>query len=195
VVVRPDGDAAWGLLSLAAAVAVAEVVDRIGGVRASIRWPNDVLVDGAKVAGILIETASGAAILGVGLNANVDPGALPRDLRTHATSLSAVVGRPVALDALLELLLERLSIWYATWARADPAVVAAWAARDATRGAAVVVRGPEGEVRGIAEGVDPDGALLVRTARGELQRVLAGDVEPAGQTAGTAPQASKPEHP
>jgi BirA family biotin operon repressor/biotin-[acetyl-CoA-carboxylase] ligase len=195
VIVRPDGDAGWGLLSLAAAVAVAETVERAAAARAAIRWPNDVIIAGAKVAGILIETAPGAAILGIGLNANNDPAALPAGVRTPATSLSVVLGQPVALDPLLELLLEQLATWYAAWARSDPAVVTAWSARDATRGTAVVVQGPDGAIGGVAEGVDSDGALLVRTARGEVQRVLAGDLEPAAPPAGTLPQASKPQHP
>jgi BirA family biotin operon repressor/biotin-[acetyl-CoA-carboxylase] ligase len=194
VIVRPDGDAEWGLLSLAAAVAVAEAVERAAGAPAAIRWPNDVLIGGAKVAGILIETAPGAAILGIGLNANIDPAALG-DLRTPATSLSAMLGHPVPLDALRDLVLECLATWYAAWAASDPAVSAAWSARDATRGMPVVVQGPDGTVRGVAEGVDGDGALLVRTAGGDVRRVLAGDLVPAAPGAGTVPQASKPQHP
>ncbi len=176
LLLRPDADAEWGLLSLTAAVAVAETVDRIAGVRSVIRWPNDVLIDGGKVAGILAETVPGAAIVGVGINADIDLDGLPHDLRTPAASLAAATGGPVVLSTLLDVLLERCAWWYAAWTRRDPAVAAAWSARDATRGTLVHVHGRDGVVEGVAEGIDTDGALLLRARGGGTRRIVAGDV-------------------
>jgi BirA family biotin operon repressor/biotin-[acetyl-CoA-carboxylase] ligase len=176
LLLRPAADAGWGWLSLATAVAVAEAVERAAGARSTIRWPNDVLIGGRKVAGVLIEVIPDAVVIGVGINANVDPGAFPDDLRAPVTSLVAAVGRPVALVALLETLLERCTSWYDAWSRRDPAVAAAWSDRDATRGTHVSVRGPGAMVEGWAEGVDVDGALLLRLSGGEIQRVIAGDL-------------------
>ncbi len=179
LVLRPGMDAGWGLLSLAAAVAVAEAVDLVAGVQSTIRWPNDVLIGGRKVAGVLIEATSDAVVVGIGINANVDPDARPHDLRTPATSLIAATGRPVALSALLDTLLERCAWWYGAWSRRDPAVAAAWAARDATRGTRVRVRDAGATLDGIAEGIDADGALRLRLSGGALRRVIAGDLTAA----------------
>jgi len=176
LLLRPDADAEWGLLSLAVAVAVAETVDRVAGVRSVIRWPNDVLIGTGKVAGILVEAVPGAAILGVGINADIDLHGLPDDLRTPATSLAAAAGRPVVLSTLLDVLLDRCAWWYAAWTRRDPAVAAGWSARDATRGTLVHVHGPEGMLEGVAEGIDTDGALLLRARGGGTRRIVAGDV-------------------
>lgn len=189
LLLRPDGDAEWGLLSLAVAVAVAETVDRIAGVRSMIRWPNDVLIDGGKVAGILAEAVSGAAIVGVGINADIDLHGLPDDLRTPAASLAAAAGGPVVLSTLLDILLERCAWWYAAWTRRDPAVAAAWSARDAIRGTRVNVHGADGMVEGVALGIDTDGALLLRMPGGQTRRIVAGDLDvPSSTRLSTAQQ-------
>ena len=143
------------LLPLRAAVAVAETVDS-----EEIKWPNDVWLDGRKVAGILVEgrPAEGWAVLGIGVN--VLPVEFPPDL--HAVALDD--GRSVSdvLSALLAALDHRLD--------ADD-VLPAWRQRDALRGRDV----SWGEGSGVAAGIDESGALLVDTATGRLA-LQAGEV-------------------
>lgn len=176
VLLRPAPRSGWGRLSLAMAVATAEAIDQTADVRSAIRWPNDVLVGGKKVAGVLLEAAADAVVVGIGINANIGAEALPHDLRLTAVSLHDAAGRAIALEPLLDALLARGGYWYGAWAQGGPEVIAAWTARDATRGRRVVVESRGATVEGIGEGVDDDGALCVRLAGGEVRRVLAGDL-------------------
>ena len=152
-----EGDA---VLPLAAAVAVCEACERAAGVSCAIKWPNDVWIDGRKVAGILVEgrPQEGWAVLGIGLNVSTAPEDFPAELRELATSL----GMDAPADALLEPLLDRLAAGLAG-PQAD--VVTAWRERDALRGQPV--RWAEGE--GTAEGITDGGALVVDTAGGRVE--------------------------
>lgn len=145
----------WGpLLPLAAAVAVAETA----GGRARVKWPNDVLLDEGKVAGILIEARpqEGWAIAGVGLNVAVDVGALPPEL--HATA--ATLARPPAdVEVVMVELLAALERWLAEPAGA---LLHAYRARDALAGRDIEWAAG----RGRAVGIDDSGRLLVETAEG-----------------------------
>lgn len=154
------------LAPLAAAVAVCHAFPEADG----IKWPNDVWVDGRKVAGILIEgrPQAGWAVLGVGLNVATEADEFPADLRDTATSLRAA-GSSVAIPRrALAALLPVLDAWLE--APAD-AVLAEWRERDALRGHAVRWSGGEG----VAVGVDDDGSLLVETDAG-VQALHAGEV-------------------
>ncbi len=152
------------LLPLAAGVAVAEVA----GPGAEIKWPNDVLLDGLKVAGILVEgrPLEGWSVLGVGLNVAVAVAALPVELRGRAGTL----GRPAEqLEPTLAALLDGLGRWLAEPAEA---VLAAWGERDALLGREV--RWASG--RGIGGGVDDEGRLVVVLAGGGREALHAGEV-------------------
>jgi BirA family biotin operon repressor/biotin-[acetyl-CoA-carboxylase] ligase len=170
-------------LVMASALAVAESVETAGAA-AGIKWPNDVLVDGRKVCGILIETAhddQGApfAILGIGLNVN---GSLRDDpaLAAQATTLADVVGHVVAREVLAAAMLSRLDTLYARLRTGGEAgrgaVWEAWRARLLTLGTQVRIAQHAREVVGIAEAVDTDGALLVRHADGGVTSITWGDV-------------------
>ena len=127
----------------------------VAGPRAQIKWPNDVLVDGRKVAGILVEgrPQEGWAVLGIGVNVAVAPEDFPPELRERAGTL----GRPATeLEAVLMALLEALESWLTA---AAPDVLAAVRARDALR--ARPVSWAHG--RGVGAGIDADGRLLVDT--------------------------------
>lgn len=169
------------------AVALCEAVEEVTALQAHLKWPNDLLlplgggaVAYAKAAGILLEAHLGAqriewAILGCGVNVGAAPPA--EQTRYPATSLAAAAGRPVSRLALLLALLRRLDSWHGRLAAGDDeALFAAWRARLAGIGAPVRVETPAGLVRGIAEGVDRDGGLLVRDDAGALHTVTAGDV-------------------
>ena len=102
-------------LSVVAGEACADAVRSVTGLEPRIKPPNDVLIEQRKVAGILAEARDGRVILGLGVNVNVDPAELPKDLRTPATSLSAELGRPVDRAELLVTLLETLEDRYGRW--------------------------------------------------------------------------------
>lgn len=146
------------LLPMLTALAVAEVAERFdaAGRTAAIKWPNDVLLDGRKVAGILAEgrPQEGWIVLGIGINVAVEQDAFPPELRGLATSLGAA---PADVEPALALLLERLGQWLA--ASADGAMDA-YRARDALAGRAISWNGGAGTATGIAD----DGRLRVRPA-------------------------------
>ncbi|NVI96509.1 biotin--[acetyl-CoA-carboxylase] ligase [Myxococcus sp. AM009] len=169
-------------LTLVAAVALAESL-RDAGVEAAIKWPNDVHIDGLKVAGILTELSAEPervhfVIVGVGVNLNSQAEHFPEELRATATSLSLALGQPVQRARFAAALWTRLEEWLDLYMDTGfDAVRARWKALSSTLGQDVRVRTDRQELRGRAEDIDPSGALLVRTAEGSLERVLAGDVE------------------
>jgi BirA family transcriptional regulator, biotin operon repressor / biotin---[acetyl-CoA-carboxylase] ligase len=150
-------------LPLAAAVAIADALP----VEAAIKWPNDVWIQGRKVAGILVEgrPQEGWAVLGVGLNVNTE--GFPAELAETATSLR-LAGIDVDTEAVLAGVLSSLDAWLG----APPArVLEAWRERDALKGERVRWTGGEG----VAEGIDDSGALRVETPTG-LVSLDAGEV-------------------
>lgn len=102
-------------LTLVAGRAVADAIEAVAPVRTSIKFPNDVLIRGRKVAGILAEATEGRVVLGIGVNANVPEDALPAEVVTPATSLLAETGRAVDRRALLAEILARLEAGYDAW--------------------------------------------------------------------------------
>lgn len=180
VLLRPPAPAAQApQLSPVGAVAVCDALEATSGVEARIRWPNDVLLGGRKVCGILPEAVSGPGgrlahvILGVGINVNQDR--FPGDLNGRATSLRLATGTRQDTSRLLEAVLDALDRRYAEWlAGGFAAVRDAWRRRSVTLGQRVML--PEGG-GGVAVDVDEEGALLVRVADGGLRRVVSGEPE------------------
>jgi len=170
LVLRPPPGAPVPQLSLVCALAVAETVERAAAVAAHVKWPNDVLVEGRKVAGILAElrAGSGAAelVLGFGVNVGTPPTGYPPDL-APATSLSAAVGRTVGVDDTAAALLASLDGWIACLRRGGWEEVREAFVRYApgVEGARVTLRGG---ATGITRGLDATGALLVETAQGDV---------------------------
>jgi BirA family biotin operon repressor/biotin-[acetyl-CoA-carboxylase] ligase len=160
----------------------------IGGsaARVALKWPNDVLVDGAKLAGILLEAQKGpdgrhAIVIGFGVNVV----AAPQDLPYPAASLADLkVERDAAdvLAALSDAWVESFSLWRDGQGIAD--VLARWRGAAAGIGAPVAVSRPEGVVRGIFETIDESGRLLIRADDHSLIAITAGDVH-FGATATT----------
>ena len=179
---RADPDRATSLLTLAAGVALSEAVERITGLAPAIKWPNDLLVERRKLAGILAEglaqpPSAGvqAVILGFGLN--VMSAAYPPELAPRVTSLEAELGRGIDRAALCAESLASLAERYRDLldGRYD-AILDAWRSRAfGSRGARVEWDTPSGVQAGITEGIDEMGALLVRTPR-SLERIVAGEV-------------------
>jgi len=166
---------------MACSLALAESIEGHTGLAIGLKWPNDLLIDGRKVAGILAELGIGEerleyAVVGIGVNVNLDfadSGAA--FLEERATSLAREMGSPVAREPLLACIINRLEARYLAlcdgWSPHRK-----WAARLVTVGQRVVISGLGTELEGLAEGVDQDGALLLRLQDGQVVRILAGDV-------------------
>jgi len=177
-------------IMMASALAVAEAIERVTGLTPTLKWPNDVLVHGRKVCGILIETGEGAAVVGMGLNVN---GSLADDpeLAARATTLADELGgATVSREALAIALLTRLDALYHTLQTGGlagrQAVRDAWRARLGTLGQRVVIRqgaaspataDDQTTLTGLAEAVDADGALTLLTDDGQRHTITWGDIE------------------
>jgi BirA family biotin operon repressor/biotin-[acetyl-CoA-carboxylase] ligase len=182
VILRPELPPARAPeVTLLASVAVCQAV-RQAGVAAAIKWPNDVLVSGRKLAGVLTEMAAEVErvqwlVVGIGVNVNADRDDFPEELCDLATSLRLERGQPVPRVLFAAALLTALEEWLDRHADEGFAPVrAAWREMSDTLGREVRVRSGGVDVVGVAEDVDESGALLVRTAEG-LERVVSGDVE------------------
>ncbi|MEE8372826.1 MAG: biotin--[acetyl-CoA-carboxylase] ligase [Dehalococcoidia bacterium] len=166
-------------LTMVASLATSRCVERATGLKTAIKWPNDVLIGGRKVSGILSESAirKGSvdwAIVGIGINVNFDPAAYP-EIADTATSLSSELGTEVSqLEVLLHLFHEMEAL-YLGMRRGDP-IHLEWASRLETLGNTVRVKSGSHVEEGYAESVGSDGSLLLRRPDGSLAHILAGDV-------------------
>jgi BirA family biotin operon repressor/biotin-[acetyl-CoA-carboxylase] ligase len=148
-----------------------------------IKWPNDILLGTRKVSGTLVETASSGElvrhlVLGIGINVNLAEKDLPEEIRGIATSLAIACGHPVSRVELARRLFGEIEAAYVRFRQEGFARLALeYADRSALWGRTVRVTLPEGTVEGVAEGLDPDGALRLRLPSGITERILAGDVQ------------------
>jgi BirA family transcriptional regulator, biotin operon repressor / biotin---[acetyl-CoA-carboxylase] ligase len=177
VLLRPAGPVTTApQLSLVGGLAVADALDAAATVPARIRWPNDLLVDGRKVCGILAEAASDDGgrlhhvILGIGVN--LAQTAFPAALAGRATSLRLITGRDFGADTILAAVLDRLARHYDAWRVGGFAALrAAWLERSTLPGQPV--RLPDGS-DGVGVEVGDDGILVARAADGRLVHVVSG---------------------
>ena len=171
-------------LNLLAGVATCETV-RQWAATAELKWPNDVLIDGRKVVGILAELHGGAAdravVVGIGVNLNATLEDFPEELRDKAGSVSMATGAPVDRAQFAGHLLRALETRYEQWSRDGFAPIAAvWRALTPLIGRRIRVQEPGAIVEGTVVDIDDDGALRLRLAEGGEHRVLAGDVSVLG---------------
>jgi BirA family biotin operon repressor/biotin-[acetyl-CoA-carboxylase] ligase len=183
IVLRPAlPPAAVPQIALVAGVAVAAAVEEETGRRPAIKWPNDVLLDGRKVAGILTEMDAEVdrvhhVIAGIGVNLNAPASAFPRALRAKAASLASITRRRVDRAAFTGRLLAALEARYGRFLTVGfPGVRSEWESYSYLTGVAVRVVSPDGEVGGRVLGLEDDGALRLAGADGRVVRVVAGEV-------------------
>jgi BirA family biotin operon repressor/biotin-[acetyl-CoA-carboxylase] ligase len=169
-------------LTFLSVVAAARAIEAVTSLRPSIKWPNDLLLSGKKVAGLLNEMSAETEkvnfiVLGIGVNLNMDLAQFPADLRHPATSLFLETGKLVCRLDFARALLEALDALYDTYLLNgyDP-VREEWLARCKFLGKKVRIAFQKNEINGTATGIDEEGALLVRLPDGGVERVLAGDV-------------------
>ncbi len=178
VILRPDVSCLPYLIMLAA-VAVAGAIEAVTGLKTQLKWPNDVLIGGRKVCGILVESevsggAADYAIMGIGINVNIRVADFA-EIAPLATSLSDELGAGVSRLWLGRRLLVELDKLYRTLPHGE-GILKKWRQRLMTLGRRVRVVSGDDVYEGVAESVDDDGSLLLRCDDGSRRRVLAGDV-------------------
>ena len=161
-------------LALVAAVALDSLLQGwLAPGRLMIKWPNDLLADGAKISGILLEGVDDAVVVGIGVNLAHHPDAIDRP----ATSLAALGQAPPDPGDFAAELAASFAAWLARWRGEGLGVVLArWQARAHPIGTALSVHGPDGAIEGLYDGLAADGALRLRKADGGVELVHAGDV-------------------
>ena len=174
VLLRAPAGAELPQLSLVAGLAVAAAVENECSVPAMVKWPNDVLVEGRKVSGILLEASGSAVVCGIGINVNQSDDDLPPETRLPATSLRISTHRSLDRGALLASVLTELELRYDVWlAGGLAALLDELEQRNALRGLRVRV----GDRAGTAGAIAPDGRLTLVLDRGDVVLVESGEAE------------------
>ena len=169
-------------LTVASATALRRAIESQTGLKPEIKWPNDILVHGRKVAGILTELSAELdrvkyVILGIGVDVNLSQSDFPPELRKLATSLAAESGKVISRPELAVAILRELDRDYARIASGQfTAVADEWEEHGTTIGREIMIRTGDRRIRGRAESLGEDGALLLRTEHGHLERIVGGDV-------------------
>lgn len=185
VILRPNMAPAHApQITLVAAVALADTIAEFLPNEPLIKWPNDIMAGGKKLAGILTELSCDVervnyVILGIGVNLNYPLDTMPEEIRGRATSMLELTGKTTDRESFLKRLIQGLDRCYGELEGAGFETLAArWMARFGLRGRRVRVDLLDQSVIGRAEGIDRDGALLLADDSGALQRIIAGDVIP-----------------
>jgi BirA family transcriptional regulator, biotin operon repressor / biotin---[acetyl-CoA-carboxylase] ligase len=168
--------------TIAAATALSRAIHIQTGLTPEIKWPNDILIRGRKTAGILTELNAELdsikyLILGIGLDVNLDPSDFPKDLRATATSLKIETGHTVDRAGLAaEILIQLDDNYHRLRGGHFEAIANEWESQCITIGQNVWVDNGNQKIQGQVESLDSDGALLLRTQYGRLERILGGDI-------------------
>lgn len=169
-------------LTVASATALARAIRMVTGVVPQIKWPNDILIRGRKMAGILTEMSAELdrvkhVILGIGVNVNIATSEFPVDLKKIATSLKIESGESIDRPELAATIMRELDRDYARICAGQFSALAdEWESQCETLGSNVIIHLGDRTIRGRAESLDDDGTLLVRTQHGRLERIIGGDV-------------------
>ncbi len=171
-------------LSMVVAASVAEAVASASEVDVGVKWPNDIVADGRKLGGILLESLQGASgtvehvVVGIGLNVDLERADLPDDLAETAVSLRMLTRRRIERLALLRAILERLDEDWARFEQEGPApFLKRWRSLSTTLGREIEIASGASTVRGKAIGLSPSGALIVEEPDGRRVEIWHGDVK------------------
>ena len=176
--VKPSDSA---LITLAAAIAVAETLRLDFQADGDIKWPNDILVKGRKICGILVEAAIEGdrlqyAVMGIGVN--IAQRSFPEQIGDGATSILLETGRVILPEEFVEAMLPRLEYWYAASMSQPDRVIARWEELSSScRNCLVRVESSDGSVEGVTRGLTAAGALIVELAGGERRAIVSGEVK------------------
>ncbi|UJF36158.1 biotin--[acetyl-CoA-carboxylase] ligase [Paenibacillus hexagrammi] len=170
-------------LTLLAAVALCRSIQQMCSVDIGIKWPNDLLIRGKKVSGILLESSGEDerlkyVIAGIGISANLKTEDYPEELLPIATSLAIESGQEISREQLIQAFLKEFEDLYFLYSEQGFAPIRLlWEALSVTLHRPIRTQGPAGIIEGIAESLDDSGALTVRTADGARIKVFSGDIE------------------
>ncbi len=180
IVFRPDfAISQMPSMTLMSAVALVEAIRMTCQLEVQIKWPNDILIDGKKLAGILTEMRAEMdqvkmVVIGIGVNVN----STGKELMEQATSLKTATRQQVNRVVLLQNIFERLEFWYETFnSKGMPPILKQWTKYCDSLGSRVRVSQGASIVEGIAQGLGADGSLLIRQASGKIHQHIAGDVQ------------------
>jgi BirA family biotin operon repressor/biotin-[acetyl-CoA-carboxylase] ligase len=182
IILRPQLEVARApQISIAAGVAVAEVLEKYCPGKIQLKWPNDVLLNGKKICGILAQVKTNVReidfiVLGIGINANIDYNELPEDIRKLATSLNIETGREISRLELIISLYENLAKWYKKLiADGFSSVKEKWLSMAPMIGMRVQIMSGDEVISGKALGIDEQGSLVLLTAEDRKIKIFAGD--------------------
>ncbi len=182
VILRPDiAMHKAPLITLMGAVAVVSTIRQQCMLESRIKWPNDVLLGGRKVCGLLSEMSAEQdriryLVLGIGVNVNMELRALPADVEAISTTLAKEAEKKIDRTLLLRHLLRELDRWYALFLANEQDVLKEWMSLNMTVGSRVQVSGAGRVIEGLAQQIDSEGRLIIRQDDGLIQAVAAGDV-------------------
>lgn len=168
--------------TLLAAVAVVKAINKIKGVQAAIKWPNDILLLGKKLVGILTEMNAefghiNYVVIGIGINTNAKPEDYPEEVRPLAVSVADVAAEPFTrVELLADILLNMEELYETAVKNGFKTVLEEWRRYSCTLGQEVKVIAPDNTYCGTALDIDDEGLLMVRKADGSIEKVVAGDV-------------------
>ncbi len=184
IILRPcmqPKDAA--MLTLLSAVACASAIQKLSSIPVSIKWPNDLMAAGKKIGGILTEMKTDAgridyAVIGIGININLDSCDMPDHIMNTATSVMLQAGEHQSRTQYAVEIIKSLNYWYTILLESGKgAIIDSWKRLSSTLGHVVTVTLGDTEVRGLAEGIDTDGLLMLKLEDNSVVRISAGDVE------------------
>jgi BirA family transcriptional regulator, biotin operon repressor / biotin---[acetyl-CoA-carboxylase] ligase len=169
----------WGGLPLLAGCAVVRTLNGIADISAEVKWPNDVMVGGKKICGILVESGSlgnrSWAVVGIGININQT--AFEGEFRLPPTSLARQTGRRFDIADVIARLCAELDVLYTLWEEQGNApIIAQWMQLTTMIGKQIDIIEHDRSKRAVAVGLADDGSLLIREQNGEVGAVIAGDV-------------------
>jgi BirA family biotin operon repressor/biotin-[acetyl-CoA-carboxylase] ligase len=174
ILLRPNEPMAlWPRLSLAAGLAVAEAAEDLG-IRAQIKWPNDIWIGRRKAAGILVEAGSGFTIVGIGININASE--FPAALADSATSMKLELGMETSLQDWLVAVIDHVALRHGQIGSGFPTLLQGVRQRCALVGHAIVLNTAGRKVSGTVVGIDDAGALVLDTSEGRLTVIQADEV-------------------
>ena len=170
------------MLTVLAAVASTRTIQKAGNIPVTIKWPNDLVIDDKKLGGILTEVRAdpdriNLAVIGIGININMQPADFSEELRSIATSVRSAAGRTVARNDIIIQLLREFEDWYGILiAEGKRPLLHAWRKHSSTLGREVMISINNTTLYGIAEDIDDNGMLLLKMHSGECRNISAGDI-------------------
>ncbi|MGM0845938.1 MAG: biotin--[acetyl-CoA-carboxylase] ligase [Bacillota bacterium] len=169
--------------TLIAAVAVVQAIEEVCGLSPEIKWPNDILIDGKKVTGILTELQAEAdkinsIIIGIGMNVNQKAEDFPEELKSIATSLSLEKEENISRAKLIQKVLEKLELYYDLYMeKGFTPIKLLWESYAVSIGRQITARTITASIKGKALGINEDGVLRIQDAEGVIHEVYSADIE------------------